>query len=362
MRMTNGYVARPGARFPAQLPDGAAISDIVPVTLRHLLREALRYGTSAEQLCESMGFGPADLECPDFRVSRPQCAEVIRRALRLLQRPTLGLELGVRVNLVSWGVLGLGFMASSSSRELLELAIAFQRAGGRLPELRGETHRQIYCVVAKVELHSSEVAAFLVDETFAALGQICRQVIGTHFNPRQVDLVMERPPYGAVYEDVFRCSVRFGQAENRMHFPLEPYAVRTADALVLQQVMRWLGEADTSVVATALETSVIQAIRRDLAHPPQLRELAAQLHTSERTLRRRLAEMGQSYADLLDCERRARALPLIAHTSRAMRDIAHECGFTDVRTLHRAIKRWTGLSPGHLRRQARQEPADDASL
>ncbi|ARP96514.1 AraC family transcriptional regulator [Bordetella genomosp. 13] len=337
-------------------PDTAAPADVVPVTLRQVLSEVARQGGAPEALCEGVGFMPADLESEDFMVSEPQCAQIIRRALRMLQRPTLGLELGVRVNLVSWGPIGLGFMASGTSRELLDLAVSFQRAAGRVPVLRAEEMKHSYCLVARAHRHGREVATFLIDETFAAMGQICRQVVGNHFNPRQIDLVTDRPSYGAVYEEVFRCSVRFGQAENRMYFPLEPYAVRTADARVLRQVVKWLAPAGEQWQgpSTVLETTVLQTIRRDLANPPRLGEVASLLHTSERTLRRRLADAGHSYAALVDQERKARALQLIEHSSRAMRDIARECGFTDVRTLQRAIKRWTGLSPTALRR-ARQE-------
>ncbi|WP_066416495.1 AraC family transcriptional regulator [Bordetella ansorpii] len=340
------------------VPDATAPADVLPVTLRQVVCEAMRHGVTPEALCEGLGFAPEDLEADGFMVSEPQCAALIRRAMRLLQRPTLGLELGVRVNLVSWGPVGLGFMASGSSRELLEFAITFQRAAGRLPELRGETLKNSYCLGARTHDYGREVATFLVDETFAALGQICRQVIGTHFNPRQIDLVMDRPPYGAIYEEVFRCSVRFGQAENRMYFPLEPYAIRSADARVLRQVVKWLAPQDEAAfeAGSALEATVTQAIRRNLADPPPLKEVAALLHTSERTLRRRLAQAGHSYAGLLAEERRARALSLISHSSRAMREVARECGFTDVRTLQRAVKRWTGSSPTALRRDC-QDPA-----
>ncbi|WP_144640585.1 AraC family transcriptional regulator [Bordetella genomosp. 13] len=335
------------------VPDAGAPADVMPVTLRQVLSEAMRHGVAPEALCDGLGFVPQDLDAEDFLVSEPQCAAFIRRAMRLLQRPTLGLELGVRVNLVSWGPVGLGFMASGSSRELLEFAITFQRAAGRLPRLSGETLKNSYCLGARAQNHGRDVATFLVDETFAALGQICRQVVGSHFNPRQIDLVMDRPPYGAVYEEVFRCSVRFGQAENRMYFPLEPYAIRSADARVLRQVVKWLAPRDEPAreAGSALEATVTQAIRRNLADPPPLRDVAALLHTSERTLRRRLTQAGRSYAELLAEERRGRALSLISHTLRPMREIALECGFTDVRTLQRAVKRWTGLSPTALRRE-----------
>ena len=327
---------------------------LCPITLRHILRECARAGLDTAALCQGLGFVPDDLESVGFRVSHAQCAQLIRRVLMRLRSPALGLQFGASVNMVSWGLACLGFMASASSRELLEFAIAFQRAAGRLPVLRGEERGQHFCLVGQAHFHDKDVAAFLVDETFTALVQICRQVVGPHFNPRQVDLVIERPVHGAVYEDVFRCPVRFGQVENRVYFPAEPYAVRTADARVMREVRRQLAPAtEEDAAMSELQAAVVLAIRRNLAGPPPLAELAASLHTSERTLRRRLAALGQSYASLQAEQRRARALSLITHSSRSVQEIALECGFADARTLQRAVKRWTGCSPTEYRRRSR---------
>jgi AraC-like DNA-binding protein len=185
------------------------------------------------------------------------------------------------------------------------------------------------------------------------LAQLGRQVVGPHFNPSRVDLVMDRPSYGAAYESVFRCPVRFGSSENRIYFPIEPYAVRTADAVVLRQVKRDLARAGIPEPVPAMQVCVMQAIRRDLAHPPPLSVIATSLHISERTLRRRLADAGSSYAILLGAERKARAVSLVSHTSRTVQQIALECGFSDGRTLQRAFKRWTGQSPMAFRGQSR---------
>jgi AraC-like DNA-binding protein len=338
-------------------PDGAGIASIIPITLRQVLREAARQGLDTAALCLGLGFSARDLESGEFCVSGAQCAWILRRVLHQLQHPTLGLELGTGVNLVSWGPVSLGYMASASSRELLDFAIAFQHAAGRLPTLRGESLDNSFRLIAQAHFHDRDVAAFLVDETFAALVQICRQVVGPHFNPRQVDLVIERPTYGVIYEDVFRCPVRFGRAENRVYFPLEPYAVRTADRLALQQVTRWLTpQGEVRAEPCELETAVIQAIRRDLACPQPLSEIAASLNTSERTLRRRLVGLGHSYSALLSEERKSRALSLITHSSRTMHEIALECGFADGRTLQRAIKRWTGYSPTGFRKRSSTDP------
>lgn len=334
----------------------SAHADIPPVALRQLLAEVARRGRDPGALCEGLGFSPADLNQDGFYVSGQQAELLIRRALPLLNNPVLGLELGTAVNIVSWGLVTLGFMACGSSRQLLDFAIEHQRHAGCLIRLHGEETAQAFRLVARAPSVDRHVAAFLVDKALASLARLGRQVVGSHFNPSRVDLVMERPAYGAAYETVFRCPVRFGSPENRIHFPVEAYAVRTADAVVLGQVRRDLARVETPVRVPFMQACVVQAIRRDLAAPPPLQTIADSLHISERTLRRRLAETGNSYVDLLCEERRARALSLVAHSSRTVQQIAQECGFSDARTLQRAFKRWTGHSPTAFRGQARAKP------
>lgn len=339
----------------AAVPDTEA-ANIAPVALRQLMADTVRGGLDPASLCDGTGFQPEDLYDADYRVSRAQYAQVIRRALRLLGRPALGLELGAAVNPVSWGLVSLGFMACRNSRELLDFAVEHQHECGRLLSLHGEDQAQTWCLVARSHFLDRVVDTFVVDHFFAAMAQICRRVVGDLFNPRLVELASVRPPYGAAYEHVFRCPVRFGAAQNRLHFPRDPYAVRSADAVVLAQVRRDLtAQADRRPAPSELHALVAQAIRRDLAAPMPLGAIAASLHTSERTLRRRLEEQGLTYAALLEEERHARAMALLTQSSRNVQQIAAECGYANARTLQRAVQRWTGLSPTGLRRRARAE-------
>ncbi|CAM3572816.1 HTH araC/xylS-type domain-containing protein [Bordetella sputigena] len=349
---------------PAPLPPSSgvtanpAVANIRPITLRQLLNEVARRGRDPRPLCDGLGFSPDDLNQDGFFVSGRQATQLIRRALPVLGDPVLGLEMGAGVNIVSWGLIALGLMACASSRQLLDFIIEHQHHAGCLPSLHGEETSQAFRLVARAPFAERDVAIFLIDKVLASLTQLGRQVVGAHFNPSRVDLVMERPPYGAAYERVFRCPVRFGSPENRIYFPVEPYAVRSADPVVLRQVRRELARAEAPATVCAMQACVVQAIRRDLAAPPALSAIAESLHISERTLRRRLAERGSSYADLLCQERRSRALSLVAHSTRSIQQIALECGFSDARTLQRAFKRWTGLSPMAFRVQARPSPQD----
>lgn len=319
-----------------------------------LRREAIARAIDLDSSFRGLGFAAADLDNEDFRLAPDACTEAVRRALDVFRRPALGLELGSRATLSSWGLAGMSFVLARSSTELFDLVVETQHAAGRLVGLRGEQHGPHHCLIAEPHGEDREVGGFLLDETFASLVHICRQIVGPHFNPRRVEFMGDRPRHGMLYEDVFRCPVQFRRPQNRLVFPGEPYAVPTGDPLLLRQVRQWLGALlpQGGLVQSQLEAALLATIRRNLADAPSLASVAESMHFTERTLRRRLASLGLAYADMVDRERQSRAMTLLSHSSCSMREIAAECGFAAERTLARAVKRWTGRSLGSLRKGA----------
>lgn len=99
-------------------------------------------------------------------------------------------------------------------------------------------------------------------------------------------------------------------------------------------------------------------VRRLLAEamangPPTLRQVAARLHLSERSLQRRLDEEGTRFAALVDGVRRELALRYVADPRLALGEVAYLLGFAEPSPFHRAFKRWTGTTPTAVRRAAR---------
>jgi AraC-like DNA-binding protein len=86
---------------------------------------------------------------------------------------------------------------------------------------------------------------------------------------------------------------------------------------------------------------------------PSLPEVAAKLHKSPRTLKRRLAEEGASFSALRDLELRERALALVRTSDLPYAQIAHRLGYKEVASFHRAFRKWTATTPGGCRRAAR---------
>jgi AraC-like DNA-binding protein len=77
----------------------------------------------------------------------------------------------------------------------------------------------------------------------------------------------------------------------------------------------------------------------------QAAEIAAQLGMSERALRRRLAEEGTSFGEVLDHLRNRLALQYLEDDRVSIKQIAWLLGYSEPGAFNHAFKRWTGTSP-----------------
>ena len=101
---------------------------------------------------------------------------------------------------------------------------------------------------------------------------------------------------------------------------------------------------------------LVEKVRQTLAqHPEQSRnadDLAAWLNMSARTLHRQLQEEGASLQQLKDSVREQRARALLLRTSKPLKQIATEVGFSNEKSFIRAFKTWTGQAPEAFRHMA----------
>ena len=81
-----------------------------------------------------------------------------------------------------------------------------------------------------------------------------------------------------------------------------------------------------------------------------IERIARDLGYSRQTLYRRLKAEGTTYEKLLDGLRRRLALRLVREQGLSVKEAAYRLGFSDPAAFSRAFKRWTGTSPGEMRR------------
>ena len=330
-------------------------ADIPPNVLVHLTERATARGIRCDGWFSGLGFGVAQLTDPALRVSYRQASLVIRRAMRALDEPTLGLHVGRNETVGSFGLLGLAMMTSRTFGDAMRVGIEHHRVCGSLLDVSFEAidAREV-ALAAWPRFREPELLPFLCEELFASSLAVARGLVGPPFGVSRMEFTYPAPAYRDEYATFFDCELRFGADHNRaiidarwLEHRIGSYNPLTAtQALLLcRQQLAGGGAHGDEIVA-----SVAHLLRNRLRDHPRLPDVARTLNLSERSLRRRLADSGCVFREIHDRVRAERALDLLQGGLLSVAEIGNELGFSDPREFRRAFKRWTGMPPQAARR------------
>ena len=162
------------------------------------------------------------------------------------------------------------------------------------------------------------------------------------------------PERASAYEEFFGCPVVFGDNFVRVRFPLcyLQMPMPRRDPTLRQLLNR---QADALLRALADDQLLEEQLHRNLLRllaegEPTLERMARCLHMAPRTLQRRLARHGLSWQQWLDHGREQLARQYLADPGLSLNDIALLLGFSEQSAFTRSFQRWTGQTPGRLRR------------
>jgi AraC-like DNA-binding protein len=335
-------------------PDSEA--DVPPHVIRQVLQLVASRGHSAERLCKGLGFTPEHLCDAGFRVSYRQTSLLVRRAMQRWGDPAIGIAVGARQTVVCFGMPGLGMLTCATLGEAFLYLIRNQRAAGALTtnelSVLDEHH---FATEVTTRFHDAELEPFFIEEIFVSGVAVARALVGAGFRPSRLELRYPRPSYAGAYSEYFRCPVEFNAPRNRLisdmswyHCPLPTYD-RFMQATLQAQIDQLLA-VDTP--RNDLVESIMNVLRASVDEVPGLARIGATLNLSERTLRRRLADLDTSYQRLVDQVRYECALDLLRRSEMPLVEVAMATGFTDARNFRRAFKRWSGVLPNQVRQGA----------
>ncbi|MDC0687370.1 AraC family transcriptional regulator [Mitsuaria sp. RG] len=168
-----------------------------------------------------------------------------------------------------------------------------------------------------------------------------------------IDLRCAEPPFCDDYRVMFSENLQFERPRTRMIIAAEclELPVRRSD----EELQRFLAEAPGNILVKFRDpASLARQIRHRLLEMPpggwpDAEQVAATLHMSVSTLRRRLSEEGQSYQGIKDGVRRELAIAWLAEAQLGLGDIAERLGFADSSSFYKAFRKWFGCNPGHYR-------------
>jgi len=315
-----------------------------------LLRER---GIAADSTLQGSGLDEAGLRQPGRLVTHQQELQVLANALRLTGAPEFALEIGARMHISHYGILGYALLVSPTLRGALDTMMRFESLIGSYFLLALHEDAAGGCELraggyAYAEAMREPSLGLCVSSLCAMLRDVC----GGMPVVERVLVAGARPAHAAACEKAFGCPVEFGADRHALVLRPEclamplPLADPVSHQMALEQCEAASRRMDPEDV---LLERIRQRLRGGAPLAPRLDRMAAELHMSPRTLRRQLHRRGTHYQAVLDEERQRLAGDYLRQTRMAVSEVAERLGYADTASFCKAFKRWTGKPPTHWR-------------
>jgi AraC-like DNA-binding protein len=191
-----------------------------------------------------------------------------------------------------------------------------------------------------------------------------REIAGRRIRPTRAAFVHARNSDLPEFERFYGCTVEFGQGASEgvssdvLEFSNDVLAIPlvTADPKLLDALQPFCDMAakERKTAAGTLRAAVETEAERLLPHgKASVQSVAGALAVSVRTLSRRLADEGTSYAEVVDELRRSLALQYLKDPGMSLSQTAWLLGYEGSTSFNHAFKRWTGHSPSTARNEKR---------
>lgn len=342
-------------------PSQQVVSTLV---VQQCLRLAKSRGLDTERFLRNAGLTREQVGAAQAQLPFLPLQQQLRAIIELADEPLIGLRASTLINMATIGVLGYVMQTSPTLRNLIETVIRFEGLLSNVcrTSLRVEGTTAVWALESFI---SDELVARHATEctlgTWATLldlvrgekpGALLQGVRLRHAAPKDPALLRD-------YEDFFRCSVRFNQAESALlaaasaldqpmaladpalHDTLEEHAR-------LQLSRRSSGPSLTDQVKGAVRSRLMQHAA------PTREEIAEALAMSGRTLHRKLQEAGTSFRAVLDGQRLALARDYLRDSALTVEAIAQQLGFQESQSFIRWFRQMAGLTPGEFRQQGQR--------
>ncbi|KGN36131.1 transcriptional regulator [Knoellia subterranea KCTC 19937] len=312
-------------------------------------------GGDPGELLRRFGLDPTALTSDDALVPITSHDRMLDAAARELSCPDFGLRLAASQDITILGPIAVAIEASETVWEALACASRFMFIHSPAlsvsvePDPRGA--RGVIALAYRKDLRESTYSPQAIELGIALMHRIAASILGDRYGLRSVEL--SHPPQSSVerYREYFGAEVGFGGpvAALRAQSALLDETFEGANAAIRERALAHLASRVDPRMTTEAQVRLAVADLLGSA-PSSLDRVARLLRMHPRTLQRRLADEGTTFARAVDDVRRDAAHRYLTTTDLPLTQVAALVGFAEQSALTRAVRRWEGASPRAVRR------------
>lgn len=188
--------------------------------------------------------------------------------------------------------------------------------------------------------------------------QTYRMLTNRRLAPVALKFFHQRKSGVSEFNAYFGCDVEFGALKNEVYLKISDLHLPliTADDNLLNILRDYADEVikkhsePIPTIVERVERSAVELLARGEAKQPKV---ASMLGMSSRTLARRMAATGETFASVIERLRSDLAQAYLRESDLGMAEIAFLLGYSEVSSFNHAFRRWTGSSPGRFRESYR---------
>ena len=332
---------------------GSRLNQRVPIsTIASAPRLLADAGLDPAAVARAAGIEPGRLLAPGERIGFAEMGRYLADCVAASGDDAFALRVGLAEGPGALSTLGFLVANTASVRAALATLARYLHQVAGSVELREEGGLALF--EYSFFFPALDGAQYISDAAIGLSLAMLRTLCGSAWAPTEVRLTRPAPGAPQRWRKLARAPVWFGAERNLIVFPARwlDERVERADPELRQILLDKLVDLDAR--GRGADSERIGAIVRScvLAGEVSLPQVASRLGVSPATLKRRLANVGTSYSELLDKVRFELACQLLRHSAASVAQIAEVLGYGHASTFSRAFTRWAKTGPRQWRRRA----------
>ncbi|MEM6768066.1 MAG: AraC family transcriptional regulator ligand-binding domain-containing protein [Bacteroidota bacterium] len=313
---------------------------------RKMINHALHEGMKPEEMSHlSIPINPS----PEIKAVPADTFFALHEWLDEKLGPGFSVRIGQEMKMEDYGVLGLSWKTISRTGEMFERSERYFKLLSNTYVFKVKRENELSYIHLYRPPYRRGVG-LSNEATFSATVVVLRAITETDISPLTVAFMHDPPRDMEDYHKAFNCPILFNQPENYITYKSTDLDMRTAkaDLSINKFLVDRVEEETKGIEVSAIKIAVdVEHLIEDALPSgiPNIDQIGEHIGMSSRTLKRRLAQNGLTFRDLIRQTQERLSKNLLRNTSRTISEIAFQTGFSEQSAFSRAFKRWTGQSP-----------------